>query len=600
MSSDLFKWRIALGMSAAALLLGLRPAHAAQIQCTPGNDRVFPAATQCVGTVSDVPAATLLAPYFEVDLASPTGKNTLITVNDSSATAMLAHVVIWSDLGVPVFNFNIYLTGYDTQIINMRDVLNGNLPRTASAGQDPSDTISPKGIRSQDINFASCNGSGYQNNNLFSYPVLPPAQLSADQASHLVAALTGQPSVPQGGQCAGVSHGDNIARGYVTIDGVNNCTSRFPGQPGYFAPGGVGDVTNQNNLTGEVYYTSGAYARGSNLVHIVASATQAATSTSGNYTFYGRYDAFTAADNRQPLATNFMARFMNTALAPASSNSNRVQVFDMFGNFMRQFGSSGTGPGQFNNPIGIAIRPDGSTVVLDSGNNRVEVFDANGNFVTQFGSLGSGPGQFNNPTSIAVRYDGSIFVSDTGNSRIQLFSASGNFVSSHPARGQLNNPGAIGTRVDGMLAVLDGGASLPAGGASDGASLIVWRDSKVSSGYFNCPATTGVTPDWYPLNQEAIVAFDEQEHPQALVAPPFPFGAATQMVPIGGATLPVTYTSGWIYLNLNTTVVAAGSMPPVDPAAAQGWVQVVDKLGATHPAQRLDSATSTVTSHIVP
>ena len=39
----------------------------------------------------------------------------------------------------------------------MRDVfVDGKLPRTASDGQDPADTISPQGAASQDINFASC------------------------------------------------------------------------------------------------------------------------------------------------------------------------------------------------------------------------------------------------------------------------------------------------------------------------------------------------------------------------------------------------------------------------------------------------------------
>ena len=77
--------------------------------------------------------------------------------------------MVWSDLSVPVLDFNVYLTGYDVQTINLRDILvNGILPRTASAGQDPTDTISPKGAFSQDINFASCTG------------LLPPPTLPAE------------------------------------------------------------------------------------------------------------------------------------------------------------------------------------------------------------------------------------------------------------------------------------------------------------------------------------------------------------------------------------------------------------------------------------
>src|SRR3954451_14190701 len=55
-------------------------------------------------TICDIgaqPSATLLLPYFEVDLgASGTGQTTLFSINNASATAALAHVVVWSDLSV--------------------------------------------------------------------------------------------------------------------------------------------------------------------------------------------------------------------------------------------------------------------------------------------------------------------------------------------------------------------------------------------------------------------------------------------------------------------------------------------------------------------
>src|SRR5689334_22020268 len=110
-----------------------------------------------IGTIDDVPAATLLLPYFELDLSNQNGVNTLFSINNASATAVLAHVTVWTDQSVPALDFDVYLTGYDVQTISLRDILqNGNLPITASAGQDPNDTISPQGPASQDINFASC------------------------------------------------------------------------------------------------------------------------------------------------------------------------------------------------------------------------------------------------------------------------------------------------------------------------------------------------------------------------------------------------------------------------------------------------------------
>ena len=62
-------------------------------------------ASAAVCHLESVPAATLLLPYFEVNLNDPNGLTTLFSVNNASATAVLAHVVLWSDLSVPVLAF---------------------------------------------------------------------------------------------------------------------------------------------------------------------------------------------------------------------------------------------------------------------------------------------------------------------------------------------------------------------------------------------------------------------------------------------------------------------------------------------------------------
>src|SRR5437763_6619240 len=86
-------------------------------------------ASAVICAADNVPSATLLLPYFSVDLGNASGATTLFSINNASATAILAHVVVWSDLSVPVLDFNVYLTGYDVQTINLRDILvNGLLP----------------------------------------------------------------------------------------------------------------------------------------------------------------------------------------------------------------------------------------------------------------------------------------------------------------------------------------------------------------------------------------------------------------------------------------------------------------------------------------
>jgi hypothetical protein len=247
-----------------------------------------------------VPGATLLLPYFEVDLDDPNGLTTLFSVNNASATAVLVHAVVWSDLAVPVLSFNVYLTGFDVQTLNLRDLLvHGSLPQTATAGQDPADDKSPKGAYSQDLSFASCAGQ------------LPPPPLSAAELASVQAALTGRPSPLGDHLCAGSDLGDRVARGYVTLDTVNNCTLRNPGDAGYFdGPGVSGDATEQNVLWGTWYIVDAAHdvAEGSNMVAVEASRTDPATAA-GHYTFYGRYVGWSGRDHREPLATSFATQF---------------------------------------------------------------------------------------------------------------------------------------------------------------------------------------------------------------------------------------------------------------------------------------------------
>ncbi len=89
--------------------------------------------------------------------------------------------------------------------------------------------------------------------------------------------------------------------------------------------------------------------------------------------------------------------------------------------YITQWGSQGTGNGQFYDLWGIAADSSGDVYVADTLNSRIQEFSDSGTYITQWGSAGSGNGQFNGPDGIAVDGSGNVYVSDDGNTRIEKF-----------------------------------------------------------------------------------------------------------------------------------------------------------------------------------
>ncbi|MEJ0021442.1 MAG: 6-bladed beta-propeller [Candidatus Doudnabacteria bacterium] len=116
----------------------------------------------------------------------------------------------------------------------------------------------------------------------------------------------------------------------------------------------------------------------------------------------------------------------------ADSGNNRIQKFDSAGNYITQWGSEGSGPGQFEMPDqtyqGIATDSSGNVYVADSGNNRIQKFDSSGNFQSEWGTFGTADNEFNFPQGIAVDHLNNIYVADYFNHRIQKFDSAGNFL----------------------------------------------------------------------------------------------------------------------------------------------------------------------------
>jgi tripartite motif-containing protein 71 len=121
----------------------------------------------------------------------------------------------------------------------------------------------------------------------------------------------------------------------------------------------------------------------------------------------------------------------------ADQFSHIVQRFSPAGRFLGQWGSYGSGPGQFGAVDGLAVDGRGDVYVLDSTHDRIERFTAVGRLLGEWGRPGSGLGEFDfgpgfgpdKPPGGGIAVGGGhVYVSDSAANRIVRFDLDG----SHP------------------------------------------------------------------------------------------------------------------------------------------------------------------------
>jgi DNA-binding beta-propeller fold protein YncE len=146
----------------------------------------------------------------------------------------------------------------------------------------------------------------------------------------------------------------------------------------------------------------------------------------------------------------------------ADTGNHRIQKFDNNGNFLLQWGIAGSGVGQLIGPTGLEVDNASHVLVLDETFSvpfisRIERFADTGDFLEQWGSHGSAPGQFDGPFTLASAPDGRIYIGDTGNHRVDVFSADGAFLFQWGSQGQFGIPSGIAVDGAGRVYVADNG-----------------------------------------------------------------------------------------------------------------------------------------------
>lgn len=241
-------------------------------------------ATLCAA--DQTPSATLLFPYAIVDLSdSSSGISTEVSIRNHNADPRMANFTFWTNRGVPVFSFPIYLAGFDTLTIDLRQLLlDGETPLTG-----PSFSVDTA-LSNDDVAFPNCSSAA------------PPSinALDSTTAEELRKALLGQATALLGGNCAAADIGFDVPTFYATVDVVTECGVTHPGDPDYYS----GSVGFSNVLTGSyrVVDPLNNFSWGEPAVHIEAA--NLLFFQSSDATFYGNYAGDTS-DRREPLPTSF-------------------------------------------------------------------------------------------------------------------------------------------------------------------------------------------------------------------------------------------------------------------------------------------------------
>ena len=196
----------------------------------------------------------------------------------------------------------------------------------------------------------------------------------------------------------------------------------------------------------------------------------------------------------------------------ADDFASQIFILDKDGNYLRCWGTKGSGEGELNAPSGLAFDRDDNVYVCDGLNHRVQKFTKDGDFLAGWGSFGNGPGQFNMPWGLTLDGENNVYVADWKNDRVQKFSPDGvalaTFGRSGTGNGELRRPTGVAVDGSGDVYVADWGndrlnvyaadGSFIAAFLGDAESLSLWGQEYMDANpdYVKARRRVDLSPEW--------------------------------------------------------------------------------------------------------
>ena len=180
------------------------------------------------------------------------------------------------------------------------------------------------------------------------------------------------------------------------------------------------------------------------------------TDRDGEYPAEADYDELRISDFARWDTTD------ESRLVVANTGQQRLQVFDLLGNPISEYGEEGDGVGQFRQPAGLAwVDPfaHNTLLVVDQGNGRIQQLHFDGDMLSHPTIAADG---FGMPAAVAVGPDGTLLVSDMARDSVSLVNDQRSVIQewTEPTDGHAGafvDPRGLAVRVDGSVLVADGG-----------------------------------------------------------------------------------------------------------------------------------------------